>query len=225
MTVALAAKGVTAGYQSIAAIFDVDLEVSTGELVLIAGPNGAGKTTTVRALAGEIMPLSGEVECEGISVRQPVYERVRNGLGLVPEERAVFKTMTCLDNLKLGRGSVAGALEHFPELEKRLNVNAGLLSGGEQQMLTLGRVIAAQPKVILADELSLGLAPIVVNRLLRALRSAADRGSAVLLVEQHVRVALDMVDRAYFLKQGRVVAQGGASEFRDSDERLRSLYL
>lgn len=225
MTVVLAAKRVTAGYQSIAAIFDIDLEVSAGELVLIAGPNGAGKTTTVRALAGEILPFAGEVESEGVAVRQPVYERVRNGLGLVPEERAIFKAMTCLDNLKLGRGRVTEALEHFPELEKRLNVKAGLLSGGEQQMLTLARVIAAKPKIILADELSLGLAPIVVNRLLRALRSAANGGSAVLLVEQHVRVALEMVDRAYFLKQGKVVAHGSASEFRDSEETLRDLYL
>jgi len=127
--------------------------------------------------------------------------------------------------MRLGRGKPEDVLKYFPELEKRLKVKAGLISGGEQQMLSVGRVLAANPQVVLADELSLGLAPIVVKRLLSALRLAADGGAAVLLVEQHVRVALDVVNRGYFLRRGRIELHGTREELRHSDEAIQAIYL
>ena len=221
----LAARRLSSGYQGVAAIEDVDLEVGAGEMVLLAGPNGAGKSTTVMTLAGAIPPLAGHVEIDGRVTRVPLFRRVRAGLGVVTEERSVFMNLTVAENIRLGRTDVGRVLEVFPELEKRLDVKAGAISGGEQQMLSVGRVLASRRKAILADELSLGLAPIVVKRLLDALRRAADAGAAVLLVEQHVRVALDVVDRGYFLRRGHVELEGTQDELRRSDDRIQQIYL
>lgn len=224
-TAVLAARALSAGYQGVAAITDVDLEVSAGEMVLLAGPNGAGKSTTVMTLAGAITPLAGHVEMDGKPTTLPMFKRVRAGLGVITEERSVFMNLTVAENIRLGRTEVASVLEFFPELEKRLEVKVGAISGGEQQMLSVGRVLASGRRAILADELSLGLAPIVVTRLLQALRQAADGGAAVLLVEQHVRVALDVVDRGYFLRRGSVELTGTQAELRQSDEQIQQIYL
>lgn len=225
MSTVLAARKLSSGYHGVPAIEDVDLEVAAGEMVLLAGPNGAGKSTTVMTLAGAIAPLGGHVEIEGRATHVPLFRRVRAGLGVVTEERSVFMNLTVAENIRLGRTEISRVLEIFPELEKRLGVKAGAISGGEQQMLSVGRVLASGRKAILADELSLGLAPIVVKRLLGALRQAADAGAAVLLVEQHIRVALDVVDRGYFLRRGRVQLEGTRDELRRSDERIQEIYL
>jgi branched-chain amino acid transport system ATP-binding protein len=219
------AIGVHAGYSGVPAIRDVNMEIRQGQMVLLAGANGAGKSTTLMTLAGAVRCLEGRVELFGTPSEEPMFKRVRRGVGVVTEARTVFMGLTVAENLRLGRGSPDLALRYFPELEKRIKLRAGLLSGGEQQMLALARIMAAEPRVILADELSLGLAPIVVKRLLTALRSAANDGAAVLLVEQHVRLALDTVDHAYFMRRGRVELEGSAASLRENSDRIREIYL
>jgi branched-chain amino acid transport system ATP-binding protein len=210
----LEARDLTAGYGDLAAVRGVDIRVCPGEVIALFGPNGAGKTTTLLTMAGELPPLGGEVRWLGSPTRSPLHHRVRQGMAFVPEERSVVAGLTTRDNLLLGRGGVAGALAVFPELEPLLGRRAGLLSGGEQQMLTLARSLAMRPRLLLADELSLGLAPLIVKRLLETIRSAADeRGVGVLLVEQQARRALTVADRWYLLRSGEIVATGD----RDSD--------
>lgn len=225
MSVKIAARTLNSGYHGVAAIHDVDLEVAEGEMVLLGGSNGAGKSTTLMTLAGAISPISGSVEHDGKTITSAMHQRVRAGVGVITEQRTVFMSLTVAENLRLGRGNPDAVLEYFPELEKRLKVKAGLCSGGEQQMLSVGRVLASNPSTILADELSLGLAPIIVQRLLAALRAAADRGSAVLIVEQHIRAALTYVDRGYFLRRGRIALTGTQDELRKSDDQIRETYL
>lgn len=226
MTTALIeSQGMSAGYHGVPAIHEVDLQVMPGELVLLAGANGAGKTTTVRALAGALSLMKGAVHLLGSATEAPVHHRIRSGLGLITETRTITMGLSVRENLRLGSGTLEDALLHFPELGSRLNVKAGLLSGGEQQMLSLARVLAAKPKVILADELSQGLAPIIVRRLLGALRSAADAGAGVLLVEQHVHMVLAVVDRAYLIRSGRIRGENSAAQLRSNREILRSAYL
>jgi sulfate-transporting ATPase len=221
----LTARGLDAGYGDLAAVRELDLEVRAGEVVALLGPNGAGKTTTLLTIAGELPPLAGEVRCLGASARAPLHRRVRRGLGFVPEERAVFTSLSAGANLRLRPGATKGALELFPELQTLLRRRAGLLSGGEQQMLTLGRVLAGEPKLLLVDELSLGLAPLVVERLLRAVRDAADRGVGVLLVEQHAGEALSIADRVVVLRRGRVALESAAADLRGHLGDLESAYL
>jgi branched-chain amino acid transport system ATP-binding protein len=223
--VMLAARDVSTGYHGVPVVRNLDLEVRAGEVVLLAGPNGAGKTTTMMTLAGAIVPLSGMTEFAGSPTRLPMHKRVRLGLGVVTERRSIFSGLTVADNLRLGRGTIDDALDHFPELRARLDVSAGQLSGGEQQMLSLARVIAAKPRAVIADEMSLGLAPIVVKRLLAVLRHAADDGAAVLIVEQHVRVALEIADRACFLKRGSVVLSGDSAQLRSQEREIEEVYL
>jgi branched-chain amino acid transport system ATP-binding protein len=225
VTALIAARGIFAGYHGVAVIRDFNLEVASGEMVLLAGPNGAGKTTAVKTLAGTIRPLSGAVELDGATTTLPTFRRVRQGLGILPEQRSVFGHLTLLENLRLGRGSIDEAMAHFPELEPRLNLPAGLLSGGEQQMLALARVISAKPKMILADEMSLGLAPKIVKRLLNVLRALADSGTGVLLVEQHIHLALGICDRACFLKLGTVQLRGDAQDLKHRQAEVDRIYL
>ncbi|MGW4985220.1 ABC transporter ATP-binding protein [Streptomyces mirabilis] len=218
------ARALSAGYGTQPVVRDLDLEVRPGEVVALLGPNGAGKTTTLRALSGDLTTMGGEVRWLGDTSRAPLHRRARQGLAYVGE-RAVFTRLDTADNLRVGRVATQHALELFPELEKRLKTGAGMLSGGEQQMLSLARALGRDPKLLLADELSLGLAPLVVDRLLRAVREAADHGLGALLVEQHVRKVLDIADRVYVLHRGRITMTGTPKELRGNLDAIESSYL
>ncbi|MEV0938035.1 ABC transporter ATP-binding protein [Streptomyces phaeochromogenes] len=218
------ARALSAGYGTVPVLRDLDIEVRPGEVVALLGPNGAGKSTTLRVLSGELAPMSGEVRWLGGAGQAPLHRRARQGLAYVGE-RAVFTRLDTADNLRVGRVTTDQALALFPELEKRLRTGAGMLSGGEQQMLSLARALCRTPKLLLADELSLGLAPLVVDRLLRAVREAADRGLGALLVEQHVRKVLDIADRVYVLRRGRIVMTGTPKELRANLDEIESSYL
>ncbi len=221
----ISTEGLTVGYNAQPAVRDLDLEVGRGEVVALIGANGAGKSTTLMALAGELRPLSGKVTWRGSDSRSPLHRRATEGLRYITEERSVFMSMTVEQNLALGRGEPERCYELFPELAELRNRRVGLLSGGEQQMLTLGRALSGGADFLLADELSLGLAPLVSERLLRAVREAADGGLGVVLVEQHVRQALAVADRVYVLQRGRVVLTGSAEEMGGQLERIEASYL
>ncbi|HEX4752233.1 MAG TPA: ATP-binding cassette domain-containing protein [Solirubrobacterales bacterium] len=221
----ISTQGLTVGYNAQPAVRDLDLEVGRGEVVALIGANGAGKSTTLLALAGELRPLSGKVTWRGSDARSPLHRRATQGLRYITEERSVFMSMTVEQNLALGRGEPERCYELFPELSELRNRRVGLLSGGEQQMLTLGRALSGGADFLLADELSLGLAPLVSERLLRAVREAADDGLGVVLVEQHVRQALAVADRVYVLQRGRVVLTGSAEEMGGQLERIEASYL
>jgi len=226
MSAILAARGLSAGYGGQPVVHDLDFEVEAGEVVCLLGPNGAGKTTTMLALSGELPPLAGQVEFDGEPTRAPLHRRARMGLSYVTEERSVFKGLSARDNLRCGGVDPAAALAIFPELEKRLNVRGGLLSGGEQQMLTLARALCRKPRLLLADELSLGLAPLIVERLLQAVQSAAHGGgTGVLIVEQHARKALKYADRVLVLSRGRVRMALSAEEARGQLADIEAHYL
>jgi sulfate-transporting ATPase len=221
----VAARELDAGYGQLAAVRGLDLGVAAGEIVALLGANGAGKTTTLLTLAGDLPPLGGEVVVDGRPTRQPLHRRANRGTSLVPEDKAVIRPLTAAENLRLARVERATALALFPELERCLDRKVALLSGGEQQMLSLAIALGRRPRLVLADELSLGLAPIIVERLLGALRAAADEGAAVLVVEQQVRRVLSVADRAVVLQRGQVVLTGSADELRDGPERLEAAYL
>jgi branched-chain amino acid transport system ATP-binding protein len=221
----LEARKMSVGYGTVSVIKDLDLTVGRGEVVALLGVNGAGKTTTVRALAGDLKHSSGEVWFNGRPTTAPLHRRARDGLRFITEERSVFMGLSTADNLRLGGQRRERCLEIFPQLTALLNRRAGLLSGGEQQMLTLARALGGDPVVLLADELSLGLAPLIFERLLHAIRAAADRGIGVLLVEQHVRDALEVADRAYVLHRGTVALTGSASELLGRIDEIERTYL
>jgi branched-chain amino acid transport system ATP-binding protein len=220
------ARGLSAGYGKMAVVRDVDLRVDAGEVVALIGANGAGKTTTLLTLAGELAPLQGEVHFLGQPTRSPMHARCRNGLGYVTEGRSVIMDMSVADNLKLAAVEPATAFEYFPALERIMDRRSGLCSGGEQQMLSLARALGRHPKVLLADELSLGLAPIIVANLLEAVRAAADeRGVGVLLVEQHVRQALKIADRVYVMERGHIVLSGTSQDVVSQLDKIEAAYL
>ena len=221
-------RSVSAGYGDLAVVHALSVEVHAGEVVALLGPNGAGKTTTLLTLAGELAPLAGELYWRGRAVsarRMPLHRRVRDGLGYVPEERAVVAALTTAGNLRLARVDVSEALGLFSELEPLMRRRASQLSGGEQQMLTLARALASKPALLLVDELSQGLAPQIVERLLGAVRTAADRGVGVLLVEQHARAALGIADRVYVMRQGRIELSESATSLREHFELVEDAYL
>ncbi len=224
MSLVLETRNVHAGYGDVTVVRDLSLSVSSGEIVALLGRNGAGKTTALLTLAGALRPLSGEVRFLGARDRSSLAARARRGLGLMTDDRSIFFSLTVRENLRLARGS-DGVLSLFPELERLLDQPAGLLSGGEQQMLGLASVLAREPQLLLIDELSFGLAPRIVQRLMRAVRQAADRGAAVILVEQFARLALDVADRAYVLVNGRVGSEGTTDELRANVAELESKYL
>lgn len=221
----LSCCGLTAGYGDVAVVRDLDVDVHAGQVVLLAGANGAGKTTTLMTLAGAVPSLGGAVTFTGCRDKAGLDERTRAGMAFVPEERSVFRSLSCRDNLRLGMGDPARALRLFPDLKPRLSVRGGLLSGGEQQMLSLGRALSMRPRLLLADEMSLGLAPLIVSRLLRAIRAAADAGCAVLLVEQHLRMALGIADHVIVMQRGRAQLAGPASELAGRLTEIEASYL
>jgi branched-chain amino acid transport system ATP-binding protein len=225
MTPLIEAEGLDAGYGANVVVRGLDLAVNAGEVVALLGPNGAGKTTSLLTLAGELPALGGRVVFNGKPTSAPLHERVRDGLGLVSEERTVLMRLTVAENFRVNRGDTEYALELFPELVPHLKRQVGMLSGGQQQMLALARALSRRPKLILADELSLGLAPLVVARLLDAVRTSANEGVGVLLVEQHVHKALEIADRVYVMRHGTVELSGAASDLRDQIDLVQASYL
>jgi branched-chain amino acid transport system ATP-binding protein len=214
------------GYGGAPVCRGMDLEVRRGEVVCLLGSNGVGKTTTMLSVAGEIPLISGTIRLHSKATTAPLHRRAKEGLSFVTEERSVIMRLTVEENLRLAKVPVDKALSYFHELGPILGRTAGLLSGGEQQMLTLARALGRSPKILLADELSLGLAPLIVNRLLSAVRDAADsQGVACLVVEQHVRQALEIADRVYVLQRGQIVISGSSDEIAGDIGRVERAYL
>jgi branched-chain amino acid transport system ATP-binding protein len=221
----LRTEELTAGYGSFPVIHEIEMEVHEGEVVALLGPNGAGKSTTLLTICGHLTPTSGSVWLNGVVSKAPLHRRCRSDIAFVTEERAMFPSLTTAENLRLGRGGVDAALEIMPELVPLLKRKAGLLSGGEQQMMALSRAIASRPRLLVADELSLGLAPMIVQHLLQVVRTAADSGIGVLLVEQYARRALEVADRIYVMRRGRIAMSGTADEIRDQLAEVEGMYL
>ena len=230
----LAVEHLTAAYGAQPVLFDVSFSVGAGEVVTLIGRNGMGKTTTIHTLMGLLHATGGSVTFDGRALTKlPPYRIGQVGLGLVPEGRQVFAPLSVLDNLKLGawtRGdadlqpSLARVCALFPMLEAILDTPAGALSGGQQQMLAIGRALMAKPRLLLLDEPSMGLAPNLVDQLLTAIRALRDDSLTILLVEQNARAALAIADRAYVLETGRVTLSGPAAEIQ-ADRRVREAYL
>ncbi|HEY7652382.1 MAG TPA: ABC transporter ATP-binding protein [Methylomirabilota bacterium] len=219
---------VTAGYGAFTALWDVSLRVAIGEAVAVVGPNGAGKTTLLRAISGLIAPRAGRIVFEGAELAgRPAYDIVAHGIAHVPEGRRLFPQLTVVENLKMGaflpsaRSQFRESLERvytlFPVLAERQAQRAGSLSGGEQQMLAVGRALMSRPKLILFDEPSMGLAPVMVLRLFDLIRRVREEGYTILVVEQNVRQVLKLVDRAYLLEVGRIKTEGRAADLAEQD--------
>jgi branched-chain amino acid transport system ATP-binding protein len=231
----LAIRNVSAGYGGFQALFDVSLEVKAGESVAVIGPNGAGKTTLLRVVSKLIPLTSGTVAMEGRSLASvPAHKVIALGISQVPENRRLFARLSVEENLKMGafiapaRAKYAERLEYvyslFPKLRDRRTQLAGTMSGGEQQMCAIGRALMSGPKLLLLDEPSAGLAPLVVQSIFELVRTIAAQGYTVLIVEQNIRQVLKVVDRAYLLETGRIRASGMASELLASDD-IRKAYL
>jgi branched-chain amino acid transport system ATP-binding protein len=231
VTTVLECRGLDAGYLGRPVVRRLDLTVAEGEILALLGPNGSGKTTVLSTLAGLLPRLAGDVTLQGRPLRTDrPHLNTRLGLVLVPDDRALFTTLSARENLLLayrrGGMDIDEVLTYFPALRDRLGIRAGLLSGGEQQMLAVGRALVQGPKVLLLDEMSMGLAPTIVESLLSGLRKiAVDSGVAVVLVEQHVALALEVADRAVVLTHGEVALEGPAAELAADRARLENSYL
>ena len=228
-------RRVTAGYGALTALWDVTLRVEAGEAVAVVGPNGSGKTTLLRVISGLVAARAGEIRFEGDSLAgRKAHEVVRHGIAHVPEGRRIFPRLTVADNLRMGAfqprarpafaESLARVYDLFPVLRERERQPAGSLSGGEQQMLALGRALMSRPKLILLDEPSMGLAPVMVLRLFDLIRRVREEGYTILVVEQNVRQVLKLVDRAYLLEVGRIRMEGRADALAEQDF-IRKAYV
>ena len=235
MSALLEVRGLVVRYGGIEAVRGIDLEVRQGELVTLIGANGAGKTSTLKALAGLLQPAAGEVLFDGQPLRGvPVHQLIRRGLALVPEGRGVFPRLTVAENLAIGAfvrddsSAIAGDLERiyrmFERLHERRDQKAGTLSGGEQQMLAIGRALLGRPRMLLLDEPSMGLAPLMVQKIMTVIRQVAAEGMTVLLVEQNARLALQAAQRAYVMEHGQISFSDTAAACL-SDPRVRAAYL
>jgi branched-chain amino acid transport system ATP-binding protein len=230
----LAINGLRAGYGKIEVLHDVALTIARGETVTLIGANGAGKTTLLKTISGLIKPAAGKVEFEGKNIaRRPPHKIVELGISQVPEGRAILKRMSVMENLLMGAfrrndaevgSDVAAVLERFPALAERREQTAGTLSGGEQQMLAIGRALMARPRLLLLDEPSLGLAPKFITRIFLTIRELQKEGKTILLVEQNARQALQVADRGYVMERGRIVLGGTGQELLKMPE-VRSTYL
>jgi branched-chain amino acid transport system ATP-binding protein len=232
----LTADDLELAYGELAVCRGISLEVNEGEIVALIGANGAGKSTTLRAIAGLMTPRKGSIIFRGQDITAlPSHERSHLGIALVPEGRRVFPFLTVRENLELGgfknrkdgakvRGMIERVFEMFPRLRERSSQNAGTLSGGEQQMLVLGRAMMSEPKLLCLDEPSLGLAPIVVRDIFRTIRAINASGTSVLLVEQNARYALETASRGYVLQTGSIMVSGPCAELA-KDARVREAYL
>jgi branched-chain amino acid transport system ATP-binding protein len=236
MNPVLAAEGLELAYGEAAVCRGISFEVGEGEIVALIGANGAGKSTTLRAVAGALLPRAGSIRFRGTDItRLPSYARTHLGIALVPEGRRVFPFLTVRENFELGgfkhrcdaakvRGLTEMVFEMFPRLRERASQNAGTLSGGEQQMLALGRAMMSEPHLLCLDEPSLGLAPRAVQDIFQTIRAINGAGVSVLLVEQNARYALETATRGYVLQTGTILVSGSCSMLRE-DERVREAYL
>jgi branched-chain amino acid transport system ATP-binding protein len=231
----LEVRGLKVAYGGINAVKGIDLDVGAGELVALIGANGAGKTTTLKALSGLLTPAGGSVRYDGHDITgTPAFELVRRGLALVPEGRGVFARLTVEENLAIGayirddRTAIAAdcdrAYATFPRLAERRMQLAGTLSGGEQQMLAIARALMCRPRLLLLDEPSMGLAPIVVQKIFETIRTVAREGVTLLLIEQNARLALQTCDRGYVMESGLITLSGNAKVLLD-DPQVRRAYL
>jgi branched-chain amino acid transport system ATP-binding protein len=226
---------IQARYGAAPALWGVSLQVQSGELVCVVGPNGAGKTTLINTIAGLLRASAGSLRWDGQDITQLASHRFcEAGIAIVPEGRRLFTSMTVLDNLELGSytpkakarraQTLAQVLALFPVLQEKLHTDAGLLSGGQQQMVAIGRALMACPSLLLLDEPSLGLAPSIVLDMFKAIRTINAQGTSVLLVEQNVAMAMELASRAYVLEEGCIVMQGQASELMERPE-IKKAYL
>ena len=230
----LSIAGLRAGYGKIEVLHEVALSIEQGQIVTLIGANGAGKTTLLKTISGLIRPAAGSIDFEGESIgRRPPHKIVARGLSHVPEGRAILKRMTVLDNLRMGAyvrsdsevgRDIDAVFVRFPVLAERRDQMAGTLSGGEQQMLAIGRALVARPRLLLLDEPSLGLAPKFVTRIFLTLRELKQEGKTILLVEQNARQALQVADRGYVMERGRIVLTGSGAELLSTPE-VRQTYL
>ena len=218
----LAVRGLYSGYGKIEVLHDVSLDILQGQIITLIGANGAGKTTLLKAISGLLRPTAGTIEFEGANIaRRPPHKIVKQGISHVPEGRAILKRMTVLDNLRMGAyvrsdseiaRDIESVLARFPVLSERRMQMAGTLSGGEQQMLAIGRALVARPRLLLLDEPSLGLAPKIVTRIFHTLRELKNEGKTILLIEQNARQALQVADYGYVIERGRIVVAGSGQE-------------
>ena len=232
----LEVQGIDLAYGEVPACRDISFEVQEGEIVALIGSNGAGKSTTLRGVAGAMLPRKGKILFEGQDVsRMPAHRRTLAGIALVPEGRRVFPALTVRENLEMGgfkyradKRKVGELIERvmqmFPRLRERELQPAGTLSGGEQQMLALGRALMSEPKLLCMDEPSLGLAPLVVQEIFKSIRAANAAGTSVLLVEQNARYALETASRGYVLQTGSIIASGTCEALKQ-DPRVKEAYL
>jgi branched-chain amino acid transport system ATP-binding protein len=228
----LAIRDLRSGYGKVEVLHDVGLTIERGEIVSLIGANGAGKTTLLKTISGLIRPTAGSIEFEGNSiVRSPPHKIVGLGLSQVPVGRAILKRMTVMDNLRMGAftrsdpeigNDIEAVFQRFPALAERRDQLAGTLSGGEQQMLAIGRALAARPSLLLLDEPSLGLAPKFITRIFLTLRELKKEGKTILLVEQNARQALQVADHGYVMERGRIVLRGSGQELLNMPEVQRT---